>query len=105
MVRNATVTPGNVDRTTLESALGLAAEAIRELPDIRTRIGSDRLTADQLKGRHQDFVLFTNEEIGRIENVDVAAAVARISTDQVQLEASFLLTARLSLLSLVNFLR
>jgi len=104
-VRNANVSVGNIDRATLESALGLAIEAIQEIPDIRSRIGSDRLTLEQTKGRHQDFIVFTNEAINQIETVDVAAAVARMSIDQVQLEASYMLTARLSQLSLANFLR
>lgn len=70
MVRNATLTPGSVDRTTPKAALGLAIEAI-----------------------------------GEIENVDVAAAISRISAEQTQLEASYLLTTRPSRLSLVSFLR
>ncbi len=105
MVRNATVTTGNIDRATLETALGLTMEAIKEIPDIRTRIGSDRLALEQMMNRHQDFVVFTNEAINKIESVDIAAAVARISIDQVQLEASYMLTARLSQISLVKFLR
>ena len=105
MVLNATVTSGNIDTDTLESALGLAIEAIDEIPDIRSKIGSDRLALEQMKGRHQDFIVFTNEAVNKIENVDVVAAVARMSIDQVQLEASYMLTARLSQLSLANFLR
>ena len=105
MVLNATVTSGNIDTATLESALGLAIEAIEEIPDIRSRIGADRLALEQMKGRHQDFIIFTNEAINQIETVDVAAAIARMSIHQVQLEASYMLTARLSQLSLANFLR
>ncbi len=58
-----------------------------------------------MKTRHQDFTVFTNELIGQIENVDVAAAVARLSIAQTFLEASYMITARLSQLSLANFLR
>jgi flagellar hook-associated protein 3 FlgL len=105
MVRNANVTPGNIDRATLESALGLAIEAIQDIPDIRSRIGSDRLALEQMKGRHLDFNVYSNEAINQIESVDIVAAVARLSTEQVQLEASYMLTARLSQLTLANFLR
>ena len=105
MVLNVTVTSGNIDRTTLESALGLVIEAIEEIPDIRSRIGSDRLLLETMKVRHQDFIVFTGEAIDKIETVDVAAAVSRMSIDQVMLEASYMLTARLSQLSLANFLR
>ncbi len=105
MVRNANVTSGNIDTATLESALGLAIEAIEEIPDIGSWIGSDRLALEQMMTRHQDFIVFTGEAINKIETVDVAAAVARMSIDQVLLEASYMLTARLSQLSLANFLR
>ena len=105
MVRNANVAPGNIDRAELESALGLSIEAIKEIPDIRSRIGADRLALEQMKARHLDFVVYTNEAINRIETVDIAAAVARLSNDQVQLEASYMLTARLSQLTLAKFLR
>ncbi len=105
MVRNANVSTGNIDRATLESALGLAIEAVREIPDIRSTIGSDRLALEQMKNRHLDFVVYSGEAINQIETVDIAAAVARLSSDQVQLEASYMLTARLSQLTLANFLR
>ncbi|MHA1158749.1 MAG: flagellin [Alphaproteobacteria bacterium] len=105
MVRNANVSTGNIDRATLESALGLAIEAVREIPDIRSTIGSDRLALEQMKNRHQDFVVYSGDAIDQIETVDIAAAVARLSSDQVQLEASYMLTARLSQLTLANFLR
>ncbi|MEE8542553.1 MAG: flagellin, partial [Gammaproteobacteria bacterium] len=105
MVRTANVAPGSIDRATLESALGLVINALDEIPDIRSKIGSDLLALEQMKTRHQDFTVFTNASIGQIENVDIAAAVARLSIDQTFLEASYMLTARLSQLSLVNFLR
>ncbi|MFQ5774598.1 MAG: flagellin [Kiloniellaceae bacterium] len=104
-VKTANVQAGSVDRTSLQTALGLVVEAIAEIPDVRSRIGSDRLTLEQTKARHQDFVLFTKESISQIEDVDIAGAVTRIGIEQTQLEASFMLTARLSRLTLANFLR
>ncbi len=105
LVLNATFTSGSIDSDTLETALGLAIDAIEEIPDIRSRIGSDRLVLETMKVRHLDFIVFTNESVNKIESVDVAAAVSKMSIDQVQLEASYMLTARLSQLSLANFLR
>ena len=105
MVRNANVAPGSIDRATLESALGLVIAAMDEIPDLRSKIGSDLLALEQMKTRHLDFTVFTTESISQIENVDIAAAVARLSIDQTFLEASYMLTARLSQLSLANFLR
>ncbi|MCH8997036.1 MAG: hypothetical protein IID48_02055 [Proteobacteria bacterium] len=105
MVLNANVAPGSIDRATLDSALGLALEALNEIPDIRSKIGSDLLALEQMKTRHEDFTVFTQESIGQIEDVDVVAAVARMSLEETFLQASYLLTARLSQLTLTNFLR
>lgn len=105
MAKNANVSSGSVDTATLDAALGLALEAIAELPDIRSRIGSDRSTLEQTKSRNLDFLLTTTESVSNIEDVDVVEVVSRISAQQVQLEASYTLTARLGQLSLVNFLR
>ena len=105
MAKNATVTPGNIDTTTLNSALSLAVEAIGEIPNMRSRIGSDRSTLEATKSRHLDFLLATNESVSQIEDVDIVETVTRISAQQVQLEASYTLTARLGQLSLVNYLR
>ncbi len=105
MAKNANVSPGNIDKTTLNAALELALEAIDELPNIRSRIGSDRNNLEQTKSRHLDFLVSTTEAVSTIEDVDVVEVVSRISAQQVQLEASYTLTARLGQLSLVNFLR
>ena len=105
MARIANVEEGNVDRTSLEAALGLVVEAIEEIPDIRSRIGSDRRALEETKIRHEDFVVFTKNAISQIEDVDLAEAISRLSFEETQLEASFSLTARLAQLSLANFLR
>ncbi len=103
-VKNANVTPGNIDRATLENALGLAVEAIGELPVIVSEIGANRLTLQNFKNRHEDFLVFTQETVSQIENVDVAEAISRLSSEQLLLEASYTLIAQLRQLSLANFL-
>ncbi len=103
-VKNANVTPGNIDRATLEGALGLAIEAIGDLPVTVSEIGASRLTFQRFKNTHEDFLVFTQETVSQIENVDVAEAVARLSTEQLLLEASYMLIAQLRQLSLANFL-
>lgn len=105
MAKNANVTTGNIDTTTLNSALTLALQAIDEIPDIRSSIGSDRSTLETTKSRHEDFLIATTEAVSNIEDVDVVEIVSRMAAQQTQLEASYTLTARLGQLSLVNFLR
>ncbi len=103
-VKNANVAPGNIDRATLENALGLAIEAIGELPVIVSEIGANRLTLQNFKNKHEDFLVFTQETASQIENIDVAEAISRLSTEQLLLEASYTLIAQLRQLSLANFL-
>lgn len=105
MVKNANVTTDSIDTTTLDSALALALEAIAEIPEIRSSIGSDRKVLETTKYRHSDFLINTIEAVSNIEDVDVVEVITRIAAQQVQLEASYTLTARLGQLSLVNFLR
>jgi len=105
MAKNADTTSGSVDTATLESALGLVTQAIDEIPNIRTRIGSDRVVLDTMKSRHDEFILFANQSVGQIEDVDVASAITKISFEQTQLEASYLLSSRLAGLSIAQFLR
>ncbi len=105
MAKNANVQSGSIDTATLDAALALALEAIAEIPDIRSAVGSDRGILEETKSRHLDFLVSTTEAVSDIENVDVVEIIARISAQQVQLEASYTLTARLGQLSLVNFLR
>ncbi len=50
-------------------------------------------------------MLFTEQTIGEIENVDIAEAIARMNVDTITLEASFMVLSRLSELTLLNFLR
>jgi len=83
----------------------MALDAIAELPHISSRIGSDRATLGETKLRHEDFLIATKDAVSTVEDVDVVAAVTRISAQQEQLEATYTLTARLSQLSLVKYLR
>ena len=88
--------------TLLTTALTLAESAIASLAGFRAEIGSDLSTIDQ---RNEDFVLFVEQSISEIQNVDIPSAIIRLTADQLILEASFLSIARIGSLSLVNFLK
>ena len=59
---------------------------------------------DSQKTKHEQFINFTSGSISDIENVDTAEAVTKLNFQQVQLQASYELIARVGSLSLVNFL-
>ena len=92
------------DRNRLEEALRVVNQALDNLPVIVSRIGEARRTLEQMAAKHQNFLLFTEEAISEIENVDVAEAMTRLNQDQVTLEASYMVVARLAGLSLAQFL-
>jgi flagellar hook-associated protein 3 FlgL len=110
--------PG-VGKDTLETALALVNAALgtsqgdavlgvpmltRDLADIRTSIGISRRAIENANTNHQDFLLYAQQGIGDIENVDPAAAISQLSANQTQLESSYMVLSRLSQLSLMNYL-
>lgn len=110
--------PG-VGNDTLETALALVNAALgttqgdgtlgvpaltRDLADLRTDIGISRRALENANTNHEDFQLYAQQGIGDIENVDPAQALAQLSADQTQLEASYMVLTRLSQLSLMNYL-
>jgi flagellar hook-associated protein 3 FlgL len=97
--------PLTSDRTTMNHVLGVISNAIDDLADLRTGIGGTRKTLDEVNVRHRDFILFTEQSISEIQNVDIAETVTRMTHAQITLEASFMTIARLSQVTLLNFLR
>lgn len=90
--------------TLLKTALSLAESALASLAGFRAEIGSDLSTIDLAKQRNDDFLLFVEQSISDIVNVDIPSAITRLIADQTILEASFLSISRIGSLSLVNFL-
>jgi len=112
----------NVAQTTFSTPITTAQkamlnDAITALTEATEDNGTDKtigeLTADVVldmrlldsqKTSHQQFINFSSETISDIENVDTAEAVTFLNFQQVQLQASYELIARIGSLSLVNFL-
>ena len=97
--------PQPTDTTMLQHVLGVTSNAITDIADIRTGIGVATKTLGDVRQRHSDTLLFAEETINDIENVDVADAVTRMNNAQTTLEASYMTISRLSQLTLLNFIR
>ncbi len=95
----------STDPATLNHALGVASDALNNIANIRTQIGAVATTLGEVNRKHDDFLLFTEQTIGEIENVDIAEAISRMNVATITLEASFMTLSRLSQLTLLNFLR
>jgi flagellar hook-associated protein 3 FlgL len=93
------------DTTTLNHALAVVTDALDNIANTRTQIGAVATTLGELNRKHDEFMLFTEQTIGEIENVDIAEAVSLMNVATVSLEASFMTLSRLSQLTLMNFLR
>jgi flagellar hook-associated protein 3 FlgL len=108
------------DRDTLETALALINTALgtdtpnpsrgapaitRDLADLRSLVGTSRRAIEQANTRHNDFTLQLEQNIGDIQNVDVAQALTELSSQQTQLQASYMTLSQLSQLSLLQFLK
>lgn len=103
------ITPA--EKQVLNDAITLLTEAT-EINGAQKTIGAfaadvalDLRTIDIQKDRHGEFINFAIESIADIENVDTAETLSLLNFQQVQLEASFQIVARLGQLSLSNFIR
>ncbi len=99
------------EKQVLNDAITLLTEAT-ENNGVQKTIGGfaadvalDLRTIDIQEGRHNEFINFATDSIADIENVDTAETLSLLNFQQVQLEASFQIVARLGQLSLSNFLR
>ena len=93
------------DSTLLDRSLELAGQAIDALAGFRAEIGADLDTIFRANQRNGDFLVFVQNSITDIIAVDIPEAVTRLASDQTILQASYLTLARVSSLSLVNFLK
>ncbi len=93
------------DAALLDQSLVLAGRSIDALAGFRAEIGADRDTIFRANQRNGDFLVFVESSISDILAVDIPAAVTRLASDQTILQASYLTLARISSLSLVNFLK
>lgn len=93
------------DRGLMETALARTNSALQTIAGYRAEIGSDLQTIDRANSNNNDFLTFIEGSITDIESVDIPETVARMSADQTVLQASFLTLARITNLSLLNFLR
>ncbi len=100
----ATLGAGAVDKARLQESLRLVKEAIDELPQVRSRIGTAQNMLEATSAKHENFLLYTEKTLSDIENVDVTEAAVKLSAVQTTLEASFAVLARTNNLSLLRFL-
>ncbi len=93
------------DRSGLEDALQQLDLAVDGLAELRGAHGARMARLEELVDRQEGERSYVTELRSRMEALDLPEAMARLAQDRATLEASYMLTARLARLSLVDFLR
>ena len=79
-------------------------QAIKDIDQVRFRLENARARIDEVKKNHQESQNLLLNTIGDVEDIDINEAAVQINLLQIQLDASYRVTARVSQLSLVNFI-
>src|SRR5579883_154782 len=72
LVATAVVTPGSVDTARLQDALNVTKQAISDITNVQSQLGVVQGVLDTAKTAHTQLVTLAQQQIGDIENVDVA---------------------------------
>ena len=108
-IPHSPITPA--ENQVIDDAITALSEALdnnglqKTVSDFSADVSLKLRTLDAQRDKHNDFINFAIDSIADIENVDTAETISKLNFQQVQLEASFQLIARVTSLSLSNFLR
>lgn len=97
--------------TMLNDAITTLTEAVEDngvnktVGELAADVVLDIRFLDSQRDKHQQYINFTTETVADVENVNTAEAITRLNFQEVQLQASYQLIARVGSLSLTNFLR
>jgi flagellar hook-associated protein 3 FlgL len=96
---------GSDDQAMLESALGLVNAALPKITAYQGELGARQAALDRVNLGHGDAEVYLQRQISDVEDVDLTAAITRLSQDQMVIESAMATIAQLRRLSLVDFLR
>jgi flagellar hook-associated protein 3 FlgL len=96
---------GSNDKTLLNNALDLLNSAMPKIDGYRSEIGARESALDRINNGHADAQLYLEKQVSDVQDVDMTDAITRMTQDQMVVESSMATIARLSQLSLVDFLR
>ena len=96
---------GSNDPALLNNALDLLNSAMPKISGYRSEIGARQNALDRINESHADAEVYLQKQVSDIQDVDMTDAITRMTQDQMVVESSMATIARLSQLSLVDFLR
>lgn len=92
-------------KASLASVLDLINGSIDQLGQLVGVLGSRQVLAEDLAASHELTRLQLQDTVDGLENLDIGEAMTRLSSNQTQLQAAYMMLARLGSLSLLNFLK
>jgi flagellar hook-associated protein 3 FlgL len=93
------------DTEGLKAAVDDLALAFSALADLRGELGAKTSRVEAITDTHRANAAYLGETISRIEDTDLPSAIARMSKDQMAIEAAYITVSRLNALSLADYLR
>ena len=94
-----------IDGDALSEATSLINSALDGIGEQQTRMSSVHAQLESVIDMHTDFQLTAESMVSDLSEVDIAEAMVRLDTLSVQLEASYSAVAKVSDLSLFDYLR
>ncbi|MBM3598834.1 MAG: hypothetical protein FJX35_11505 [Alphaproteobacteria bacterium] len=104
IVETATTVP-DLDRAAVEEALSLAGDAITEIAQTAAKVGSRQKSIEGLRTENETAEIYHQDIVDQINSLDMGEAMTTLSAQQLQLQASYMMLARLSSLSLLDFMK
>ena len=93
------------DRAGLETAMAGLEQALDGLTGLRARVGATAERLESVTEGQRSAILYLDEIVASIEDVDLAEVLTRIAADRTALEAGYAVTGKLASLSLADYLR
>ncbi len=88
----------------LDEAFTLVKESITGISEMRSELGAKYSVLEATNKGHENFLNYASTAVSDLEDTDIALAMTQLSQEQVQLEASFMVLARINQISLANYL-
>jgi flagellin-like hook-associated protein FlgL len=104
---NPTPIQANVDAAIADLDLARTGDTVAGydgFDGLRGRIVSARGALDLAKNSHENFLRYADDVIGKAENADLTEVAVRLRADELQLQASYASLARITSITLLDFL-
>jgi flagellar hook-associated protein 3 FlgL len=88
----------------IDGAIDLLEQAQRDVSDLLGQVGGQINGLNLVADRHEGNIVFLQERVDELEKVDITEALSKFSQEEATLEASMLVLARLSNISLLDYI-